>query len=74
MDVKSTQLQAATNVLRELHRRNKNQHRHSQWWKWFSLLKRCITKFLHEIQAKNTLRVQAYKKYLNHCLFPRCYV
>ncbi|CAF9906407.1 hypothetical protein IMSHALPRED_004196 [Imshaugia aleurites] len=74
MDLDSTQLQAATHTFQLVHHRNKNQHRHSKWWKWFCMLKRCVSKLIHEIQAGDDLRAQARVKKMNEVLLPRCYM
>lgn len=73
MDTEITQLQAATCTFHLLYHRNKNQHRHSRWWKWFAMLKRCVNKLLHEIQARDKLRAQARVKHMNQVLLPRCF-
>ena len=73
MSLLLTQLQAATHNFHLLYHRNKNQHRQSMWWKWFSLLKRCVSKLLYEIQVKNNLCVQARLEHMNQILLPRCY-
>lgn len=73
MRLESTELQAAIHIFRLLEQRNKNQHRHSKWWKWFALLKRCVSKLIHESRARDNLLVQARLKYMNQFLLPRCH-
>ena len=73
MDLKVTQLQAATQTFHLLHHRNKNQHQHSRWWKWFSMLRRCVSNLIYEIQTRDELRVQARVKHMNQVLLPKCY-
>ncbi|KAF6241572.1 hypothetical protein HO173_000283 [Letharia columbiana] len=73
MDLEITQMQVATHTFHLLHHRNKNQHRHSKWWKWFSMLKHCLSKLIHEIQARDILRAQARVKHMYQVLLPRCY-
>lgn len=73
MDMEVTQLQAATHTLHLLYHRNKNQHRHSKWWKWFSMLKRCVSRLLHEVQIKDNARAQARVKHMYQVVLPSCY-
>lgn len=73
MDMKITQLQTATHTFHLLYHRNKNQHRHSKWWKCFSTLKRCVSKLKYEVQTGDSLRAQARVKHMNQVLVPRCY-
>lgn len=74
MDLEITQMQETTHIFHLLHHRNKNQHRHSKWWRWFSLLKRCVSRLIQEVQARDNLRVQARLEYMNQVLLPRCYL
>jgi ribonuclease MRP protein subunit RMP1 len=51
-------LSQISNVFHLLHHRNKNQHRRSTWYKWFSLLRRHISKLLvdqSELEALNSI-------------------
>ena len=73
MALEFARLQVATHTFRLLHHRNKNQHRRSKWWKWFSMLKRCVSKLLHEIQVRDNARAQARVKHMNRVVLPKCY-
>jgi len=74
MDIDVGQLQAVSDILHLLHHRNKNQHRQSAWWKWLSMLKRCVVKLISELGEKNTKRTQARVLYMKDVLFPRSYL
>lgn len=42
-------LQEISKIFQLIYYRNKNQHRHASWWKYFSLLKRNIYKLAQEL-------------------------
>ena len=73
MDLEIAQLQTTDRIFHLLRQRNKNQHRRSKWWKWFSMLKRCVSNLIHEVQAKDILRAQARVQHLSQILLPRCH-
>ena len=63
-------------ILTLLHHRNKNQHRQAHWWKWLSMLKRCLQKLAHELQIDNFDSTRSDQRivYMRDLLLPRCYV
>lgn len=67
------QLQSTLNVLHLLYYRNKNQHRRGQFWKWLSILKRCLGQIIEELMAGAKSLLSARLLYLNDTLLPRCY-
>ncbi|KAM0801980.1 hypothetical protein BDR22DRAFT_148911 [Usnea florida] len=73
MDLDIAQLQATDRIFHLLRQRNKNQHRRSKWWKWFSMLKRCVSNLIHEVQAKESWRAQARLQHFSQVLLPRCH-
>lgn len=61
-------------VLHLIYHRNKNQHRQGHWWKWLSMLKRCVRNLSREFAGKEFSRAHARIKYMKHILLPKCYV
>jgi ribonuclease MRP protein subunit RMP1 len=51
-------------LLHLTHHRNKNQHRLSKWYKWFSILRRQISKLITELENLETAETYSSKKYL----------
>lgn len=64
----------ALDMLQLLHHRNKNQHRQAHWWKWLSMLKRCLQKLIDELQCTATKPSDTRILYMRNHLLPRCYV
>ena len=73
MNTDVSQLQGVSQILHLIHHRNKNQHRHSHWWKWLAMLRRSIAKLITDIGHGNVERASVRIKYMNEHLFPRCY-
>ncbi|MCJ1395259.1 hypothetical protein MMC18_008143 [Xylographa bjoerkii] len=69
----SSSLKKVSQTLYLLHRRNKNQHRLSKWWKWFAMLHRSVKKLLADLQRPDETLARARTLYLNDVLQPRCY-
>ena len=61
------ELQEVTKLLQLIFHRNKNQHHLAKWWKWLSMLKRCLLKLPHE----NAEAVKARLSYMSDFLIPR---
>ena len=74
MVVKVADLTEVLNAINLLYLRNKNQHRVTKWWKWFSVLKRCMTKLIQELTYALTTRFHARLNHLRDRLIPRCYL
>ena len=68
------QLREILNVLCLLHHRNKNQHCQAKWWKWLSMLKRCIKKLTADLKKSDVVRFTGRIHYMEDSLFSRCYV
>lgn len=68
------QLREILNVLGLLHHRNKNQHRQAKWWKWLSMLKRCLEKLTTDLEKSDAVRCTGRIRYMEYFLFSRCYV
>lgn len=66
-------LEGASQILHLIHHRNKNQHRHSHWWKWLAMLKRSIAQLIVEIRHGKVERASVRMTYMNSLLLPRCY-
>ena len=73
MNTDVNQLQGVSQILHLIHHRNKNQHRHSHWWKWLAMLKRSIARLIIDIGHGNVERASVRIKYMNEFLLPRCY-
>lgn len=73
MSTDVSQLQGVSQILHLIHHRNRNQHRHSHWWKWLAMLKRSIARLITEIVQGNVERASVRMKYMNDLLLPRCY-
>lgn len=71
MDIK--RLSRAKQTLGMLHRRNKNQHRRSHWFKWLAMLGRSITKFLLAFQRDDVTSIGAYVVHMEQQILPKCY-
>ena len=70
----TSQLQNSMNFLHILYHRNRNQHRRGSFWKWFSMLKRCIGKLIIELSMDDSNRSQARILYMKDTLLPRCHL
>ncbi|CUS11941.1 unnamed protein product [Tuber aestivum] len=55
-------------LLNTLHARNKNQHRSSKWYKWFSILRRNLKKLVAGDQ------LEARKRFVRRAVVPRCFI
>lgn len=74
IDIDIAQLQAVLDILHLLQHRNKNQHRHSIWWQWMSMLKRCVGKLIIELTGQDIKHAQARVLYMRKYLIPKCYL
>ena len=68
-----SRLRESQDMLRLLHHRNQNQHRQAKWWKWLSMLKRCIEKLIRDLQTSDAARSNARIVYMHDILIPRCH-
>jgi ribonuclease MRP protein subunit RMP1 len=66
-------LEAVSGVMQLVYYRNKNQHRLAKWWKWLSMLRRCVQKLLAALQAHDRDRAVCRVDYIQQILLPRCY-
>ena len=69
----TAKLRGTYDVLVLCHHRNSNQHRHSTFWRWVSMLKRCLEKLIRALNVEDMRHVQARIFYLNEILLPRSY-
>ncbi|KAI9718972.1 MAG: hypothetical protein M1812_003857 [Candelaria pacifica] len=67
-------LQEAAGILHLLSHRNRNQHRVSKWWRWFSMLRRSVGKFLCELHSSDGKRSIARLEYMREILIPKCHL
>lgn len=74
MDVMVYQLKGSYEILHLFYHRNRNQHRRGHWWKWLSVLKRCVKKLKVEGQVKDIRRVHARTMFIRDMLLPKCYM
>lgn len=74
MEKEITELRGTANVLHLICHRNKNQHRRGLYWKWLSMLKRCVEKVIAELVIGDRSRLRAHVLYVESFLLPRCYV
>lgn len=72
--IDSDDLQAVSRILDLVHHRNQNQHRRSSWFKWLSILKRCIRKLDQEIEEGAETRARARIAYMIDHLLPKSYM
>lgn len=63
------ELREVTRLLQLIFHRNKNQHHLAKWWKWLSMLKRCLLELPHE----KPTAVKARVTYMSDFLMPRCH-
>lgn len=61
-------------TVHSLHHRNKNQHRRSIWFRWLSLLKRCVRKLISELKVSCLEPAATRLLYMANILLPNCYV
>lgn len=67
-----------------VHHRNKNQHRHSVWWRHFAALRRAVGKLVQEVddeskgdgegEGEGGSNVSARARFLDGRLIPKCYL
>ncbi|KAI9697903.1 MAG: hypothetical protein M1836_004255 [Candelina mexicana] len=74
LDVDCACLQEVVKLLNLLSHRNRNQHRVSSWWRWFSMLRRSIEKLLRELQSNNEKRSIARLEFMCEILTPKCHL
>lgn len=67
-------LEIDARMLHLTYHRNKNQHRLAKWWKWLSMLRRCVAKLLLDLQSDDGLRASLRAEYMREILLPRCYL
>ena len=68
-------LGAISQVLHLIQHRNRNQHRHSHWFRWLAVLKRNVNKLTSE--ARDQLTQQRFLQrveYMRRYIAPKCYV
>lgn len=68
------ELKGAIDVLELLNHRNKNQHRRSTWWKWFSILRRSVSNIFCIAQQKDQIIATAQIAYMRDFVLPNCYL
>ena len=66
-------LRLAKQMLNMLHRRNKNQHRRSHWFRWLAMLGRSTAKFLLAFQREDVTGMAAYVVHMKSQILPKCY-
>ena len=71
--VNSISLKELSQTLHLLHRRNKNQHRRSKWWKWFAMLHRSVKRLLADVRGPDDTRASDRTRFFTENLQPRCY-
>ena len=67
-DTRIAQLQETFKLLQLL------QHRHAPWWKWLSMLKRCVDNLIKELRRPDHATSTARLSYMKDILIPKCYV
>lgn len=75
-------LQEISKIFQLIYYRNKNQHRHASWWKYFSILKRNIYKLAQDLLVVDGARREEETANIPHSrigfmrniLLPKCYL
>lgn len=73
MDLDIVQLRESAKILHLLFHRNKNQHRQATWWKWLSMLRRCLAKLIIELGSPDPVDTLTRTRFMINFLLPRCY-
>ncbi|KAL9122980.1 MAG: hypothetical protein Q9187_000464 [Circinaria calcarea] len=64
-------LHEVSNLLELVYRRNKNQHRVTNWWRQLSMLRRCVARLEHvDLKAA---QVRTRMHHMQTTVIPRCY-
>lgn len=66
-------LSLAKQILGMFHRRNKNQHRRSHWFRWLAMLGRSIARILLAFQREDATGIAAYMVHVQLQILPKCY-
>ncbi|KAI9797726.1 MAG: hypothetical protein M1835_006898 [Candelina submexicana] len=74
LDIDCACLQEVVKLLNLLSHRNRNQHRVSNWWRWFNMLRRSVKKLLRELQSNNEKRSIARLEFMCEILTPKCHL
>ncbi|MCJ1248324.1 hypothetical protein MMC30_005541 [Trapelia coarctata] len=72
--INASAFEADACMLHLLYHRNKNQHRLTKWWKWLSMLRRCVAKLLLDLQSHDQHLAKPRVKHLQETLLPGCHL
>lgn len=64
--------EAVFSTVHLIYHRNKNQHGGTTWWKWLSILRRCLVRLIDAVA--NEKRCMNISRYLHTRVIPKAYL